>query len=239
MRRGFVRSVLLAVVLACGWQATVAAPVLAQRGQSAPRPDPATLWKAYPLKPREQPLPPPREQPLPSPREQPLPPTKPAASAAQTRTTAPGSSDGRQSSPLLLVSVVVTLAILAGGVLVVSLSLRPAWAPGVAWRSPRGRRPVYGARQPRRLLRRLSEGGLVVNKFVHRFLHLGGERHDDGSEVVAGASEPAGPVSRRDISMRGKERNETVQQARNATPQSGSDTDKAPVDGGRTEVGRA
>ena len=104
MKRGFVRSVLLAVVLACGWQAIVAAPVLAERGRSAPRPDPTKLWKAYPLKPREQPLPP----------------TKPAASAARTRITAPGSSDGRQSSPLLLVSVVLALAILAGGVLLVS-----------------------------------------------------------------------------------------------------------------------
>jgi cell division septum initiation protein DivIVA len=82
-----------------------------------------------------------------------------------------------------------------------------------------------------------------VNNFVHRFLHLGGERQDDGSEVVADTSETAGPVSRRDIStpysMRGQERNETVHQPRNATPEGGSDTDKAPVDGGRTEVGRA
>jgi len=225
MKRGFVCSVLLAVVIACGWQATVAAPVLAERGRSAPRPDPTKLWKAYPLKPREQPL---------------LP-TKPAApAAARTRIAAPGSSDGRQSSPLLLVSFVLALAILAGGVLLVSLGPPPAWALGVAWRSPRARRLVYGSRQPRRLS---AEGGLAVNNLVHRFLHLGGERHDDGSEVVAGAPETAGPVSRRDTftpySMRGQERNETVHQARNPTPQSGSDTDKAPVDGGRTEVGRA
>jgi hypothetical protein len=227
MKRGFVRSVLLAVVLVCGWQAIVAAPVLAERGRSAPRPDPTKLWKAYPLKPREQPLPP----------------TKPAAPAAGTRIAAPGSSDGRQSSRLLLVSIVLALAMLAGGVLLVSLSLLPAWAVGVAWRSSRSRRLVYGARQPRRRSRRQSEEGLAVNNLVHRFLHLGGERHDDGSEVVAGASETARPVSRRDIftpySMRGQERNETVHQARNPTPQSGSDTDKAPVDGGRTEVGRA
>jgi len=226
MRRGFVRSVLLAVVLACGWQATVAAPALAERGRSAPRPNPTKLWKAYPLIPREQSFPG----------------TKPAA-VARTRIPAPGSSDGRQSWPLPLVSFALALAIFAGGVLL-SLGLPQAWAQawalGVAWRSPRARRLVYGSRQPRRLS---AEGGLAVNNLVHRFLHLGGERHDDGSEVVAGASETAGPVSRRDIftpySMRGQERSETVHQARNPTPQSGSDTDKAPVDGGRTEVGRA
>jgi cell division septum initiation protein DivIVA len=82
-----------------------------------------------------------------------------------------------------------------------------------------------------------------VNNLVHRFLHFGGERHDDGSEVVAGTSETAGPVSRMDTftpySMRGPERSETVHQTRNPTPQSGSDTDMTPVDGGRTEVGRA
>jgi hypothetical protein len=225
MKRGFVRSVLLAVVLACGWQAIVAAPVLAERGRSAPRPDPTKLWKAYPLKPREQPLPP----------------TKPAA--ARTRIAAPGSSDGRQPSPLLLVSFALALAILAGGLLLVFLRLPPASALGVAWRSPRARRRVHGVRQPRRLSRRLSEGGLAVNNLVHRFPHLGGERHDDGSEVVAATAETAGPVRRKDIftphSMRGKERNETVHQARNPTSQSGSDTDKVPVDGERTEVGRA
>src|SRR5213593_3610832 len=162
MKRGFVRSVLLAVVLACGWQAIVAAPVLAERGRSAPRPDPTKLWKAYPLKPREQPLPP----------------TKPAApAAARKRIAAPGASDGRQSSPLLLVSVVLALAILAGGVLLVSLGPPPAWALGVAWRSPRARRRVYGSRQPRRLS---AQGGLAVNNLVHRFLHLGEERHDEG-----------------------------------------------------------
>jgi hypothetical protein len=225
MKRGFVRFVLLAVVFACGWQAIVAAPVLAERGRSAPRPDPTKLWKAYPLKPRGQPLPP----------------TKPAApAAARARIAAPGSSDGRQASPLLLVSVVLALAILAGGVLLVSLGPPPALAVGVPLRSPRARRRVYGARQPRSLS---AEGGLAVNNLVHRFLHLGGERHDEGSEVVAGASETAGPVSRRDIftpySMRGQERNETVHEARNPTPQSGSDTDKAPVDRGRTEVGQA
>ena len=224
MRRGFVRSVLLAVVLACGWQAIVAAPGLAERGRSAPRPDPTKLWKAYPLKPRQQPLPP----------------TKPVApAAARTRIAAPGSSDGRQSSPLLLVSAVLALAVLAGGLLVVSLRLPPASALGMAWRSPRVRRRSYGARQPRRLSRRLSERGLAV----HRFPNLGGERHDDGSEVVAAAAETAGPVRRKDIftphSMRGQERNETVNQAKNPTPQSGSDTDKARVDGEPTEVGRA
>jgi cell division septum initiation protein DivIVA len=235
MKRGLVRSVLLAVVLACGWQAAVAAPVLAERGPGATRPDPTTLWKAYPLKPREQPL---------KPREQPLPPTKPkpAPSAAQTRITAPGSSDGWQFSPLLLVSVVLVLAILAGGVLVVSHGLPPAWAPAVAWRSTRARPLVYGARHPPRLLRQLSEGGLTVNNFVHRFLHLGGERDDDGSEVVAGTSETAGPVNQRDIStsysMRRQERNKTVQ-TRNPTPQSGSDTGEASVDGGHPEVARA
>ena len=229
MKRGFVRSVLLAVVLACAWQATVAAPVLAERGRSAPRPDPTELWKAYPLNPRAQRLSP----------------TKPAASASLTRITAPGSSDGRQSSPLLLVSVVlaVALAMISGGALLVSLGLAPAWAFGVAWRSPRARPLVYGARQPRRLPRRLSEGGLAVNNLVHRFLHLGGERHDDGSEFVAGASETAGPVRRKDMftpySMRGQERMETVHQARNPTPNNGSDTDKAPVDGERTGVVRA
>ena len=113
MKRVFVRSVLLAIVLACGWQATVAAPVLAERGQSTPRPDPTKLWKAYPLKPREQPLFP----------------TKPAASAAQTLITAPGSSDGWQASPLLLASVVLALGILACGI---------SW---IKWRTPvdRGR----------------------------------------------------------------------------------------------------
>ena len=82
-----------------------------------------------------------------------------------------------------------------------------------------------------------------MDNLAHRFPHLGGERHDDGSEVVAAAAEAAGPVRRKDIftphSMRGQERNETVHQARNPTSQSGSDTDKVPVDGERTEVGRA
>ena len=82
-----------------------------------------------------------------------------------------------------------------------------------------------------------------MNNLAHRFLHLGGERHDDGSEFVAGASETAGPVRRKDMftpySMRGQERMETVHQARNPTPNNGSDTDKAPVDGERTGVVRA
>ncbi len=116
MKRGFVRSVLLAVVVACGWQATVAAPVLAGAGQSAPRPDPTKLWKAYPLKPREQPLPP----------------TTPAASAAQTLSTAPDSSDGQQLAPVLVVPFVLALTMLAVGI---------SW---VKWRRiPRAR----GARQ--------------------------------------------------------------------------------------------
>jgi hypothetical protein len=225
MKRGFVQSVLLAVVLACGWQAIVAAPVLAERGRSAPRPNPTKLWKAYPLKPRAQPLSP----------------TKPAA--ARTRVAAPGSSDGWQASPLLLVSFGLALAILAGGLLLVSLRLPPASALGVAWRSPRARWRAFGARQPRRLSRRPSEGGLAVDNLVHRFPHLDGEGHDGGSEVVAAAAEAAGPVGRKDIftphSMRRQERNETVHQARNPKSQSGSDTDKVPVDGGRTEVGRA
>jgi hypothetical protein len=162
MRRGFVRSVLLTVVLACGWQATVAAPALAERGRSAPGPNPTKLWKAYPLMPREQSFPG----------------TKPAA-AAQTRIAAPGSSDGRQSWPLPLVSFALALAILAGGLLLLRRS------------------------------RRLSGGGLAANNLVHRFPQLGGERHDDGSEVVA-AAETAGPVRRKDTftahSMRGQER---------------------------------
>lgn len=224
MKRGFVRFVLLAVVLACGWQAIVAAPVLAERGRSAPRPDPTRLWKAYPLKPREHTLS-----------------QKPAA--ARTRSAAPGSSEGRQYSPLLLVSVVLALAILASGVLLVSLGPSPASALGVTWRSPRARRGVYAARQPRRLSRRLSKGGLAVNNRVHRFPRLGGEQHDDGSEVVAAAAETAGQERRKDMftphSMRGQERNETVHQARNPTSQSGSDTNKAPAEGERTEVGRA
>jgi hypothetical protein len=219
MRRGFVRSVLLAVVLACGWQATVAAPALAERGRSAPRPNPTKLWKAYPLIPREQSFPG----------------TKPAA-VARTRIPAPGSSDGRQFSPPLLVSFALALAILAGGLLLVSRRLPSASALGVAWHSPRARRRAFGARQHRRLSRRRSED------LVHRFPDLGGERHDDGSEVVA-AAKTAGAVRRKDIStahsMRGQERNETVNQAKNPTPQSGSDTDKAPADGGRTEVGQA
>ncbi len=81
-----------------------------------------------------------------------------------------------------------------------------------------------------------------MKNLVHRF-HSGGERHDDESEVVAAAAETAGPVRRKDIftphSMRGQERNETVHQAKNPTPQSGSDTEKVPVDGGHPEVGRA
>jgi cell division septum initiation protein DivIVA len=218
MRRGFVRSVLLAVVLACGWQATVAAPALAERGRSAPRPNPTKLWKAYPLIPREQSFPG----------------TKPAA-VARTRIPAPGSSDGRQFSPPLLVSFALALAILAGGLLLVSLRLSPASALGVAWRSPRARRRVHGAQQPRRL----SEGGLAVNNLAH----LGGKRHDDGSEVVAAAAESAGQVRQKDIStphsMRGQERNETVHQPTNPTRQSGTDTDQAPVDGEPAEVGRA
>jgi hypothetical protein len=228
MKRRFVRSVLIAALLACGLQAIVAAPVLAERGRSAPRPDPTRLWKAYPLKPRERPL----SQ------------TKPVAPAAvRTRIAPPGSSDGGQNSPLLLVSVVLALAVLAGGVLLLSLGPPPVWALGVAWRLPRARRRVYAARQPRRLSRPLSEGGLARNNLVHRFPNLGGERHDDGSEVVAAAAESAGPARRRDIftphSMREQERNETVHQARNPTSQSGSDTDKIPVHGERTEVGRA
>jgi hypothetical protein len=217
MRRGFVRSVLLAVVLACGWQATVAAPALAERGRSAPR-NPTKLWKAYPLIPREQSLPG----------------TKPAAPVA-ARIAATGSSDGGQSSSLLLVSLGLAVAMVAGALLLVSLRLAPASALGVAWRSPRARRRAFGARLPRRFSRR-PEG-------VHRFPHLGGERHDDGSEVVAAAAGAAGPVGRKDIfipnSMRGQERTETVNQARNPTSQGASDTDQVPVEGGGTEVGRA
>jgi hypothetical protein len=218
MKRGFVRSVLIAAVLACGFQAIVTTPALAERGRSAPRPDPTRLWKAYPLKPRQHTLS-----------------QKPAApAAARTRIAAPGSSVGRQYSPLLLVSVVLALAIIAGGVLLVSLGPSPAWALGATWRSPRARRGVYAARQPRRL----SEGGLAVNNRVHRFPRLG-ERHDDGSEVVAATAETAGPERQKDIfspdSMRGQERNETVDQA----SRSGSDTDKLPVEGERAEIGRA
>lgn len=81
-----------------------------------------------------------------------------------------------------------------------------------------------------------------MNNRVHRLLQFGGKRHDDGSEVPAAASETAGSVSRSDIftpySMREQERNETVDQARNPTPQSDSGSDKVPVAGGGTEVGR-
>jgi hypothetical protein len=82
-----------------------------------------------------------------------------------------------------------------------------------------------------------------VNERMHRFPDLGEERHDDESEVVAAIAETASPERRKDIfsphSMRGQERNETVHQARNPTSQSGSDTDKVPFEGERTEVGRA
>lgn len=82
-----------------------------------------------------------------------------------------------------------------------------------------------------------------MNNRVHRFPRLGGEQHDDGSEVVDAAAETAGQERRKDMftphSMRGQERNETVHQARNPTSQSGSDTNKAPAEGERTEVGRA
>jgi len=82
-----------------------------------------------------------------------------------------------------------------------------------------------------------------VNNRVHRLLHLGGNRHHDGSEVVDASSETAGAVPRRDMftpySMRKGERNETVHQERNPTPESGGDSDKVPVVDGRTEVGRA
>jgi hypothetical protein len=71
-----------------------------------------------------------------------------------------------------------------------------------------------------------------------------GPRSLGGSHVPrAAAAETAGPVGRKDIftpqSMRGQERNETVNQARNPASQSGRDTDKVPVEGERTEVGRA
>jgi hypothetical protein len=127
MKRVLTRSALLAVALACGWQATVAAPVLAQRGEGTPRPDPTELWEAYPLKPRAQPLPatkpaPPAKKPTAPAKKPTAPAAKPTPPAATTRVAAPQSSDGQQSSggqqsaPLLLVAAVLALAMLAGGV---------------------------------------------------------------------------------------------------------------------------
>ena len=229
MKRAFVRSVLLALVLACGLQAIVATPVLAgtQAGRSAPRPNPKRLWKAYPLDSRAQP---------PSP-------TKPAAQTLQRpRVTAPASSNGPQSSfPLGLVSMGLALAILvAGAVLLVSLGLRPAWSLGVAWRSPRARRPKAGAWQPRLFARQLSEGGFAVNNLVHRLIHLGGERHHATSPDAR--SEAARSSTRLEIFapsfVRGRGRNEILAQDRNPRPENGSDTDKTPVDGGHAEAGR-
>jgi F0F1-type ATP synthase membrane subunit b/b' len=230
VKRGLVPSVLVALVLACGLQAIVAAPALAdtQRGRSAPRPDPKKLWKAYPLKPRAQP---------PSP-------TKPAAQALQgMRVSAPASSNGSESSfPLGLVSVSLALAILAaGGVLLVSFGLRPAWSLGAASRPPRTRRPASRASQPRLLASPLSEGGSAVSNLVHRLVHLGGERRDTTEDVAAATPEAARSSTRLDIfaPIRGRGRNETLHQARNPTPENGSETDTTPLDGGRTEAGRS
>jgi hypothetical protein len=207
MRRGFVRSVLLAVVLACGWQATVAAPALAERGRSAPRPNPTKLWKAYPLIPREQSFPG----------------TKPAA-VARTRIPAPGSSDGRQFSPPLLVSFALALAILAGGLLLDVLRLQSSRRQRLHSRHHGVPRPNLGI-DGRDLLIAGARGADVAAHRTHAGAHAASAR------------------PRKDIStahsMRGQERNETVNQAKNPTSQSGSDTDKVPVDGERTEVGRA
>jgi hypothetical protein len=231
VKRGFVRSVLLAFILVCGLQAIVAAPVLADadRARKATRPDPTRLWSEYPLNPREQP---------PSPTNSDASVTRPA--------TVPGASNAPQSlPPLALVSVGFALAILAvGGVLLVSFGLRPSLALGGAWRLPRPRQRATGPRQPRRPSGLLVEGEPAVNNLVHRLLHGGGRRHDDERKVeAASASETARIRTRREIftpySVLGRERNETLDQPGNPTPRSDSNTDKVPADDGRSDVGTA
>jgi hypothetical protein len=233
MKRSFGRSVLLTFVLACGLHAIVAAPVLAAT-QRAPRPEPKKLWSSYPLDPRKQ---------APSPAK-----PEPAASVGSgTRGAVPITSNAPQSSLRLTVVLVgLALIILAVcGAIVVSFGLRPAWALSVAWRLPRPSLRVFGARQPRRRTPRLGEGEPAMNNLVQRLLHASGKRHHDESEAVAASS--ASPTShsatRLDIftpySMRGRERNKTLHQAGNPTPESGSNTDKVPADEGPTEVGRA
>jgi len=170
VKGGFVRSLLLAFVLACGLQAIVAAPVLAatERGRNAPQADPTRLWSEFPVKPREEALSPTKPKP------------KPAVSAARgTRTAAPGAPHAPQSSfPLALVSgVALTLAILAAVLVAVSLGLRPVWTPAVVWRLPRPHERVSGARWPRLRSRRLSEGRLAVSNLMQGLVHFGGKRH--------------------------------------------------------------
>ena len=234
MKRGFVRSVLLAFVLACCLQAIAADPVLADRGRNASQPEPTRLWSEFPLNPREQ-----------GPSR-----TKPAGSAAQgARATARDASDAAHSTwPLSLVlGLALTLAILAAGGIffAVYLGFRPAWALEAAWRLP-PHQGVSGARRPRSPSRRLSEGGLVVNKVVHRL--LGGKRQQGESEpVAASSSEAAGSATRLETftpySMRGKERNEALHQSRNPTPENATGDAEKPVAetnrSGRTEIGQA
>jgi cell division septum initiation protein DivIVA len=175
MKEGFVRSLLLAFVLVCGLQAIVAAPVLAgtDRGRSAPRADPTRLWSEFPVKPREEALSPTKPM--------------PAASAVRTRTAAPRAPDTPQSSfPLSLVSgVALMLAILAALLVAVSLGLRPVWATGVAWRSPRPHERASGVRWPRLRSRRLSEGRLAVSNLIQGLVHFGGTRHHGRSKKAS------------------------------------------------------
>jgi hypothetical protein len=232
MRRNFVRSVLLVFVLACGLQAIVAAPVLAEstRAREAARPEPKKLWKTYPLDPRKQ-----------SPSS-----AKHGSSVGLgTRAAAPTTSNAPQSSfRLTLVLVGLALAILAAcGAILVSFGLRPASALGVPWGLPRSSLQVFGARQPRRRTPRLGEGETAMSNLVQRLLHTSGKRHGDEREAVAATAETSRPATRSDIStpssMRGRERIKTLHQAGNPTPENGSNNDDGAADGGPTEVGQS
>jgi hypothetical protein len=231
MKRSFVRSVVLTFVLACGLQAIVAAPVLGETHR-APRPEPKRLWSTYPLDPGQQSRSPTKH-------------ARPVALGTRAATPPTTSNAPKSSLRLALLWIGLALTILAvGGAILVSFSLRPAWALGVAWHLPRPRLRVIGARQLRRRTPQLAEGEPTVNNLVHRALHASRKRHRDESEAVsASASEASRSGTRLDkftpYSMRGRGRNKTLHQPENPTPKSRSNTDKVPADDKPTEVGQS
>jgi hypothetical protein len=230
MKRRFVRSVVLTFVLACGLQAIMAAPVLGETHRT-PRPEPKRLWSTYPLDPRQQPRSPTKH-------------ARPVALGTRAATPPTTSNAPKSSFRLALLWIGLALTILAvSGAILVSFSLRPAWALGVAWHLPRPRLRLIGARQPRRRTPQLAEGEHAVNNLVHRALHASRKRHRDESEAVsASASETSRSGNRVDkftpYSMRGRGRNKTLHQPENPTPESAGNTDKVRADDAPTKVGR-
>jgi hypothetical protein len=217
-----VRFLLLAFVLACCLQVIAAGPALADTGRSAPRTDPTKLWSEFPLNPRER---------TPGP-------TRPPASVAQgTRTRAPNAPGSPDSSfplsPATGFALMLAVLVAGGALLAVSLGLRTAWAPGVAWRLPRPRERESGARWPHHSLRQ-TEGALAMSKLVHRLLQFGGKRDEESQDAVASTSDAPRTTARMEIftpySMRERERRETLQQSGNPTERADSHADEAPAE---------